>query len=236
MGSVVEQTSEGITEFEVTVGRAKDYQSTTSTIRYTFGRPVSLADYMVREAEVAGLAAELAERRVDQLVAQKQAEVQAAVEQQTRTVTPPPQPSQYATAGAAQVVATWRTASHPKGNGKVKYRPSSELSSDSLKAMVRAAIAETGANPDLHAVYDERVGAKGLEATNQGYRFCSVKPTDSNPAAAFCKNDKGYTDASFYVDFNDDGTVRVKQTDRYTQACQEARTPVPPTASNELPF
>lgn len=91
------------------------------------------------------------------------------------------------------------------------------MSTDVFKAKIAEAIRAQGDNPDLFAIYDERIGNRGIEGGNQNWSVASVKPSDQHPAKADSRfiTDSGYSKSVYFVDFQKDGSVSVKQSSDY---------------------
>lgn len=245
---------EGIVAFEVAVSPSRDFQSTRTTIRYEFGGPVGPEDLVEPHADAAELAAELAEAQLDQLVAEKEAKGQQEKERQAKSSgkkKPAKKQAAKKTAGRKSKPKTqdddgdqldWKQASKPNNKGTFRYRSTDDLDSDALKVMVSQAIEDAGADPELHVVYDERIGKNGLEAGKSRWSFATVKPTEDNPAYDWmlgeASNGNEFVKASFYVDFNEDGTVRVKPSNAYKEAASEAQAAEEDDeeGSDEMPF
>lgn len=243
MSTRTEHSADGITAFEVEVKASQDFQTAGTTIRYEFGSPVKSSDMLEPHAYVEGLAKDLAWKRVEQLAAERDAKIQGEVERQTKQVQKAPSRAPVETATTA---VEWSQASKPQNRGNFRFRPTSNLSTAALKAMITEAIREAGDDPELHAIYDERPGNKGIESGNKRYGFASVKPTEDNQAYEFMLreyNGKKYPKESYYVDFNKDGTVRVTTAGQYTQAAGQgsvdqvsAQARSDQAESEELPF
>lgn len=252
MSTDVEHTEDGITAFEVQVNPSFDFQSAGTRIRFEFGAPVDVAALRGPHAEMEELAKELAWRRVEQLVAEKEARAQGEVERQRRRSrprqepTPTPQESRPGTEGPSRAVASsagyptaeveWTQTAKPNNRGTFRYRPTRNLSTDALKDMIAVAIEATGGDPSLHVIYDERIGDRGLEKGNKRYGFASVKPTEDNPAYEFMLSPykgKMYPKESFYVNFESDGTVRVVASEVYKEAIGKSQLP---EDDQEFPF
>ena len=218
MSTVIERTKDGITAFEVEVRPSREFQGVGTTVRYEFTDAVDEADVYGPHAEVAGLAQELANAKLDQLIAERQAADQAEVENQTKKKPRPASANEDATP-SSDSSPDWKQASKPNGRGTIRFRPTSDLSTSAFKQMVVEAIKQTGANPELHQVWDER---PSLEKDGKGWSVANVRPTEDNPAFEHNKNAKGYQNNSYFVDFNNDGTVRVKPSDKYREAAEAA--------------
>jgi hypothetical protein len=218
-----------ITGFTVRVSRSEDYQTTDSSFQYEFDAPVSETDAIQAHAEAFDFVAEAVKDKLAEVLDRSKAESDRARDKQARSKAKPTKtqseldnvetfPTEDVPGDEDDEVVVFQTVQKRGGKGQIKFRPTSNLSQGALKAMVEQAIQDTGADPDGHVVWDNRTGKFGIEDGHAGYGFATVNPTESNPAYQFMLNDKGYPRASFYVDFNDDGTIRVTPSKAYKEA------------------
>lgn len=205
------EQEQGITEIEVAAKPSQDYQGTETRIRYAFGRPVLSDDAVAVHAKLQEFVTGLAQKQLEHLVARKNAEADAEVARQKS--------STASTNGDTSDGVQWKQASKPKG-GTLRYRPTSNLSQDAFKAMIAEAISDEGYDPEEHVIFDERTGKWGLESGNKRYSAASVKPAENTAAYAELTDGKK-TKQSFFVDFEDDGTVSVNATNLYTDALED---------------
>ncbi len=218
---------EGITGFVVKANASAkvggDLVSNSTELIYQFGRTVGLVDVVAVHAEQQQAATEMAEQVVAQRVAEKRAEKgqeQAALAASYPTPTPTapaPAPAPVP-AGTIPPFDAWPEGQKPNGRGTVKYLPTSIVPTDMLRAKIAEGIRANGDNPDLFAIFDERIGDRGFENGGQNYMVASIKPTDDHPARQDARftTDKGYAKSLYYADFERDGSVKVKPTADYS--------------------
>ena len=125
---------------------------------------------------------------------------------------PPQPPQQQPQPQPAPQGLQWATGQRPQGKGTVRYVTSASLPTDQLKTAVAAAIREAGDDPDKFAIFDNRVGERGFESGGLNYSVAAVKPKNDTPLAQQLGSRGVY-----FVDFNDDGTIRVKASRDYEQ-------------------
>lgn len=217
MSTQIAPDGSGYKGFTVEVRPSREFQGAGVTLHYEFGTPVDKTDVIEPYARAAEFAEELAGQQLDQLVDAAAAKKRGEVERQRKPAAPPTQGVPDPTPSGE---IDWRQASKPGNKGTFRFRSTSDLSMDALKEMILAEVAKTGADPSLHQVWDNR---PKLEETGTGYSFVQVRPTDENPAAPFHRNQKGYTKDSAFVDFNDDGTIRVTISNKYQEAVKSAQ-------------
>lgn len=83
---------EGIREIRVRSARGQDYQSEASELVYEFPVPVTVSEALPVEAEMRQLAGELAQAKLDAVIAGKNAANQAAVEAAQAAIAAPSEP------------------------------------------------------------------------------------------------------------------------------------------------
>lgn len=260
--------AEGFTEFEVSATLSdkvgQQLVSHTTRVSYGFGRAVTATDMVAPHEEASRLARELAERELEQQLAKVKAQRQqpppppAAAPQPAvpPPQQPPPAPAQAPVPAAPvpqqaapqpqAVPAQGRPLSvgqKPRGAGQVRYVPSNVLSTDQFKEEIAAAIRAEGDNPDQFKLWDNRVGANGLESGNANWSVAGVKPVEGTPAHGQLGNRSAY-----WVDFDDNGAVTVKATKDYKQhlevqqqvqaqlAQQQAAQQAPQAQQSPVPF
>lgn len=221
----------GIVGFYAEATASKDYQAEKFGIEYRYGTPVGYIDAIQQFAEIQGQALEQANAQLSNRLAENQAAKakaapapaqQPAKQQQPPKPPPPTEEPTEASAEAAVVEHAGgqlvegqpagglpvQVGTSPKGQ-QVRYVPSSALPSKAFEDVIREQIAGLGFDPDDFAVFDNRVtreGAKfaGLEDGGQNYSVASVLARKDTAASQMIEK------AAFYVDFNEDGTVKVK--------------------------
>lgn len=145
----------------------------------------------------------------------------------------PASPPQAAPAQQQQQVV-WATGSNPRGD-TFEYRPTTNLPTETFKNVIKQRIAEAGEDPNHFAIFDERMGARGLEAGGSNYGPATVKTTTSHPAHAAMKQGNKVS-AAFFVDFTKDGNVKVNATNKFKEALEGAGQPAASVPSNDVPF
>lgn len=254
---------EGITSFEVSATYGDKVNgilvSQTTRLGYEFGRPVQSVDLVEPHAEASGLAYDLAQRDVEQRVAEIKANqpaptIPAAPQPQTQAAgagAPPPQVPQAPAAAPAPSGDGWAVGQKPNGKGQIRYVTTNAMSTDAFRDAIAQAIAAAGYDPSSYLIYDNRVGDRGLEAGETNWSVANVKPAEGNPMAddPDFKTDRGGTKSAFFVDFNADGSVKVKETsvmEDFVKAFRKAQAmsgtaapaapPPPPPADDDVPF
>lgn len=205
------ELEQGITEIEVAAKPSQDYQGVETRIRYDFGRKVLSDDVVAVHAKLQEFVTGLAQKQLEHVLARSNAEKDAEVARQSSTTT---------SDGDTSAGVQWKQASKPKG-GTLRYRPTSNLGQEAFKAMITEAIVDEGFDPEDHVIFDERTGKWGLESGNKRYSAATVKPAEDTAAYDELTND-GKTKQSFFVDFEDDGTVSVNPTNLYKDALEAA--------------
>ena len=221
----------GYTGFSVTAGITTDYgeHKTSITLHGEFAEPASASDLVQAEAEAYELAVETAKAHHDQRrgkaqaaeVPQSQAQAAAQVQQQTGAEhvggpAPAPTPVQ----SSQQADQGLPTGKRPNGRGTFSYPPTSALSTEQLQERVREEIGKAGWNPQDWVVWDERIGANGLENGGERYSFASVKAANESAYTAALGNRQ-----AFRVDLNDQNKIVVAPTKALEEAGQQSQQP-----------
>ncbi len=182
-----------VSHVDVEVRPSQGYQTVGFTARLVFNEPVSLEEAKF-EADLAYAEFEdLALKKIDFLKT-KHTEGEPA-----RSMTSSPAAQSSASDG------DWKTAFKPNGAGSFNYLPTSVFSSDRFIQEAKTQIPGLGIPEDQVVVFDDRGGAKGIEAGNEYYCAGKVKArSDSKLGAAM-----GNRSIVGNVDFNRDGTLRV---------------------------
>lgn len=179
-----------VSHIDVEVRPSQGYQSVGFTARLVFAEPVSL-DEAKFEADLAYAELEdLALRKVEYLKSKHTTGEVAG---------PAPQMSGPAPTG------NWATAFKPNGAGTFEYIPTSVFSSDRFVQEAKALIPQLGLPADEVVVFDDRGGARGIEAGQEYYCAGKIKVrSESNLAKAM----QGKSIVG-NVDFNRDGTLKL---------------------------
>lgn len=150
-----------------------------------------------------------------------------------------PAPQAPAPAAAAPQQVVWMNGSK-KGGGTIKFRPTTNLPTETFKQEVLKKIAASGdPNAGSYVVYDERLGPDGLEAGGESYGVASVKTREGHPAHQAMKKGRGVQQA-YFVDFTSAGGVKVTKSQKLEEA--EAAVPAAPAApgvpapDDDVPF
>ena len=182
-----------VSHVDVEVRPSQGYQTVGFTARLVFTEPVSL--------EEAKFEADLAYSELEDLALKKIEFLKGKHTQGELAQTPSaPQPAPQSN-GSMQ----WAIAYKPNGAGSFEYLPTSVFSTDRFISEAKAQIPGLGIPESEVVVFDDRGGAKGIEAGQQYYCAGKVKArSDSNLAKAM----QGKSIVG-NVDFNKDGTLRV---------------------------
>ena len=182
-----------VSHIDVEVRPSQGYQTIGLTARLVFNEPVSLeeakfeADLAYQELE------DLALKKIDFL---KSKHSQGELAPTPVAFTPAPQSN-----GSMQ----WAIAYKPNGAGTFEYLPTSVFSTERFVQEAKAQLPELGLPIEDVVVFDDRGGAKGIEAGQNYYCAGKVKAkADSNLAKAM----QGKSIVG-NIDFNRDGTLKV---------------------------
>jgi hypothetical protein len=183
-----------VSHIDIEVRPSQGYQTVGLTARLVFNEPVSL--------EEAKFEADLAYSELEDLALNK---INFLKDKHTEGEMARPAPQQHAAPQASNGPLHWAIANKPKGAGSFEYLPTSVFSSDRFVSEAKQQIPGLGLPESEVVVFDDRGGAKGIEAGQEYYCAGKVKArSDSNLAKAM----QGKTIVG-NVDFNRDGTLRV---------------------------
>ena len=182
-----------VQHIDVEVRPSQGYQTVGFTARVVFDNPVSLDEAKFEADLVYSELEDLALKKIDFLKSKHTDGEMAA---------PAGQP---VAARRPTGVLEWAIAYKPNGAGSFEYIPSSIFPTDRFVSEAKAQIPSLGIPEAEVVVFDDRGGAKGIEAGNEYYCAGKVKArSDSNLAKAM--NGKLIVGN---VDFNRDGTLKV---------------------------
>ena len=182
-----------VSHIDVEVRPSQGYQTVGFTARLVFAEPVSL--------EEAKFEADLAYSEMEDLALKKIEFLKGKHTQGELAQTP------IATQPVAQSNGSmqWAIAYKPNGAGTFEYLPTSVFSTERFVQEAKAQLPELGLPVEDVVVFDDRGGAKGIEAGQNYYCAGKVKAkADSNLARAM----QGKSIVG-NVDFNRDGTLKV---------------------------
>jgi hypothetical protein len=182
-----------VSHIDVEVRPSQGYQTVGFTARLVFNEPVSLEEAKF-EADLAYSELEdIALKKLDFLKSKHSSGELAAA------------PTQQAQPARSNGNMEWAIAHKPNGAGTFEYLTTSSFPSDRFVSEAKQQIPGLGIPEGEVVVFDDRGGAKGIEAGQQYYCAGKVKArSDSNLAKAM----QGKTIVG-NVDFNKDGTLRV---------------------------
>ena len=182
-----------VSHIDVEVRPSQGYQTVGFTARLVFAEPVSLEEAKF-EADLAYSEMEdLALKKIEFL---KGKHTQGELAQTPAATQPAPQAN-----GSMQ----WAIAYKPNGAGSFEYLPTSVFPTDRFIQEAKAQIPGLGIPEDEVVVFDDRGGAKGIEAGQQYYCAGKVK-VRSESKLARAMDGKSIVGN---IDFNKDGTLRV---------------------------
>jgi hypothetical protein len=181
-----------VSHVDVEVRPSQGYQSVGFTARLVFSEPISL--------EEAKFEADLAYAEFEDLALRK-IEFLKTKHTEGELARPAASPVQAQSASAGD----WKIAYKPKGAGTFEYLPTSVFSSERFIQEAKAQLPSLGIPVEEVVVFDDRGGARGIEAGEQYYCAGKVKArSDSKLGAAM-----GNKAIVGNVDFNRDGTLKV---------------------------
>jgi hypothetical protein len=182
-----------VSHIDVEVRPSQGYQTVGFTARLVFSEPVSV--------EEAKFEADLAYSELEDLALKKIEFLKSKHTQGELAATPMPAMSQPQSNSSAQ----WAIAYKPNGAGSFEYIPSSVFPTERFIQEAKAQLPGLGLPESDVVVFDDRGGAKGIEAGQQYYCAGKVKArNESNLAKAM----QGKSIVG-NIDFNKDGTLRV---------------------------
>jgi hypothetical protein len=178
-----------VSYIDVEVRPSQGYQTVGFTARVVFNEPVSLDEAKFEADLVYAELEDLALKKLDFL---KGKHTQGELAQ-----TPMPQ--------QAPAQGSWAIAYKPNGAGTFEYMPTSVFPTDRFVGEAKAQLPSLGLPVEEVVVFDDRGGAKGIEAGQEYYCAGKVKVrSDSKLAAAM----QGKSIVG-NIDFNKDGTLKV---------------------------
>jgi len=182
-----------VSHVDVEVRPSQGYQTVGFTARLVFAEPISLEEAKF-EADLAYAEFEdLALKKIDFLKTKH------------TTGEPATHVAHAAPSSGSIDHGQWKTAYKPKGSGTFDYLPTSVFSSDRFVQEAKSQLAALNIPEDEVLVFDDRGGAKGIEAGNEYYCAGKVKAR-SDSRISMAMGDKSIVGN---VDFNRDGTLRV---------------------------
>lgn len=182
-----------VSHIDVEVRPSQGYQSVGFTARVVFAEPVSIDEAKFEADLVYSELEDLALKKIDFLKGKYTNGEMASVA-----------PAQHA-APQTNASTQWAIAYKPNGAGTFEYLPTSVYSTEKFIAEAKAQIPSLGIPEAEVVVFDDRGGAKGIEAGQQYYCAGKIKArSDSNLAKAM--NGKLIVGN---VDFNRDGSIKV---------------------------
>lgn len=182
-----------VQHIDVEVRPSQGYQTVGFTARVVFNSPVSLDEAKFEADLVYSELEDLALKKIDFLRSKHTDGEMAAPATQPAAANRP--------VGNLQ----WAIAYKPNGAGSFEYLTTSSYPTERFISEAKAQIPALGIPESEVVVFDDRGGAKGIEAGNEYYCAGKVKArSDSNLAKAM--NGKLIVGN---VDFNKDGTLRV---------------------------
>jgi len=182
-----------VSHIDVEVRPSQGYQSVGFTARVVFPEPVSIDEAKFEADLVYSELEDLALKKIDFL----------------KTKHTEGEPARPAMQAAPSVQSNgsleWAIAYKPNGAGTFEYLPTSVYSTEKFIAEAKAQIPSLGIPEAEVVVFDDRGGARGIEAGQQHYCAGKIKARqDSNLAKAM--NGKLIVGN---VDFNRDGTLKL---------------------------
>lgn len=218
----------GITKLELAARPSSEFQGTEVRIGYEFASAASQDDVAVVQGELQTFIEDLAEKQLEQLVAKRMAEAKAEKGRQegkAEVKSSQKKPAETSREEGKKVPdkqntgeVQWEKANRPQDKGYFYYRPSRNLSSSALREMVETELNQIGDSAENFDIYDDRVGKYGIESGNLKYQVGTVKPKEGTELAAHLKTKQGKPRAAYVVDFKDDGSVQLTETQQAKKA------------------
>lgn len=239
----------GIVGFYAEHTASKDFQTEKFGIEYRFPSARSYTDAIGFFGEVQAQAGEQAKVQLAQVLAERAAQAAAVSpagqpvsvnKPQVGPSSGPPVAPHPASSGvepsiddlvaeqlggqpvgsAGSLGGQLQAGTTPKGK-QIRFLPTSVLASRAFEDAIKTQIGQHGFDPGEFVVFDNRGTRdgspyKGLEDGGQSYSVATVRAKKDTPLQAAL----GEKTAAFYVDFQDDGTVKVKPSDKLVQADQ----------------
>lgn len=204
-----------IQHIDIEIRPSQQYQTVGFSTRIVFDEPVSLeeakfeADLAYEELKSVAL------KRVHELIQER------GPEQATQSVAHAPSAS----------TGEWRIANKPEGRGSFRYLPSSVVTESEFVSRAKQKVPALGFDVDEIVVFDDRIGARGLESGGEHYCAGKVKArADSRLAAAM----QGKSIVA-NVDFDETGEIRVTPS-RDGKAALQAMQIASQLAGASMPF
>ena len=179
-----------VQHIDVEVRPSQQYQTVGFTARIVFDEPVSL-DEAKFEADLAyDELASIALKRIGELAEVRGPETARA-----------PMQSPVAITGHGD----WRIASKPEGRGSFRYLPTTVVTESEFVNRAKAKLPDMGFDVDQLVVFDDRGGARGIEAGNEFYCAGKVKARNDSALAAAMQGKSIVAN----IDFDDSGDLKV---------------------------
>lgn len=183
-----------VQHIDVEVRPSQGYQTVGFTARVVFDNPVSIDEAKFEADLVYSELEDLALKKIDFLKGKY-----------TNGEMAPTAPMQHAPSTNGNGSKKWAIAYKPNGAGSFEYLTTDSYPSERFITDAKAQIPALGIPESEVVVFDDRGGAKGIEAGNEYYCAGKVKArSDSNLAKAM--NGKLIVGN---IDFNKDGTLKV---------------------------
>ena len=184
-----------VQHIDVEVRPSQGYQTVGLTARVVFDTPVSLDEAKFEADLVYHELAETALRRIDDLKAKHTEGVVAPA------ATPVQQFASLMPSGGLE----WKIAYKPKGAGSFEYLSSQSYSTEKFIQDAKALIPDLGIPADEVVVFDDRGGARGIEAGNEYYCVGKVKARQDSRLMQAMQGKAIVAN----IDFNKDGTLKM---------------------------
>jgi hypothetical protein len=183
-----------VSHVDIEVRPSQGYQTVGFTARLVFAEPVSV--------EEAKFEADLAYSEFEDLALKK---IEFLKSKHTQGEMAPTMSQQNYSAPQSNGTMKWEIAHKPNGAGSFEYISTSSFPTERFVREAKTQIPALGIPESEVVVFDDRGGAKGIEAGNEYYCAGKVKArSDSNLAKAM----QGKTIVG-NIDFNSDGTLKV---------------------------
>lgn len=184
-----------VQHIDVEVRPSQGYQTVGMTARVVFNEPVSLDE--------AKFEADLVYHELAQTVLQRVNDLKAKYnEGEPARVAPASQP---AASAAPSGSLEWKIAYKPKGAGTFEYLSSDSYPTGKFIEEAKALIPGLGIPADEVVVFDDRGGARGIEAGNEYYCVGKVKARQDSKLMQAMQGKSIVAN----IDFNRDGTLKM---------------------------
>lgn len=184
-----------VQHIDVEVRPSQGYQTVGITARVVFDNPVSLDEAKFEADLVYHELAETALRRIADLKAKH-------TEGEPARVAPAGQP---APAAATSGNLEWKIAYKPKGAGSFEYLSMQSYPTEKFIQDAKALIPGLGIPADEVVVFDDRGGARGIEAGNEYYCVGKVKARQDSRLMQAMQGKAIVAN----IDFNKDGSLKM---------------------------